>query len=81
MILIKYEVCTDRALLLNYCSVKGQHSKNKGPWREVFIFMSDQSHRDGLNTLQFILGYAGAKWVGFVTVENKKSWEKYCMTL
>lgn len=76
IILIKYEVCTDHALPLKYRSAKGQHSENKGAWSEGFIFMSDLSHRDGLNTLWFILGCAGAKWVEFVTLENNETAKK-----
>lgn len=51
IILIKYEVYTDHALLLKYRSAKGQRSENKGARSEGFIFMSDLSHRDSLNTL------------------------------
>lgn len=44
--------------------------------REGFIFTSDLSNRDGLNTLWFILGRVVAKWVEFVTLENKETAKK-----
>ncbi len=74
--LIKYEVHTDHALLLTYRSAKGQRSEPKRAWREGFIFTSDLSNRDGLNTLWFILGCVGAKWVEFVTLENNETAKK-----